>query len=247
MTGKDDSVPYEPLPYNNYPHQNVVVLLPTYHHHHRRRSTTTSCLLTALILLLFLTSAAFFLYPSDPEVRLIRVGINHIGIRVNPKPVLDLSFSVRVQVRNRDFFSLSYDSLAVAVGYRGRQLGFVSSSDGGRIRARGSSYVDAVLTVDGFEVIYDAFYLLQDIAKGVIPFDTETRVDGKLGLFFFDVPLKATVSCEVYVNINKQTIVRQNCYPESLGDTLAQSADIGAEENADVGAEVNTDIGAEDT
>lgn len=34
---------------------------------------------------------------------------------------------------------------------------------------------------------------------------------------------------------------------QSLGDTLAQSADIGAEENADVGAEVNTDIGAEDT
>lgn len=69
----------------------------------------------------------------------------------------------------------------------------MSSSDGGRIRARGSSYVDAVLTVDGFEVIYDAFYLLQDIAKGVIPFDTETRVDGKLGLFFFDVPLKVVV------------------------------------------------------
>jgi hypothetical protein len=68
----------------------------------------------------------------------------------------------------------------------------VTSADGGRNRQRGSSYVDAVLTVDGFEVIYDAFYLLQDIAKGVIPFDTDTRVEGKLGLFFFNVPLKVS-------------------------------------------------------
>lgn len=102
----------------------------------------------------------------------------------------------------------------------------VSSVGGGRIRARGSDYVDVVLSVDGFEVISDAFYLIQDIAKGVIAFDTDTRVDGKLGLLFFNVPLKATVSCEVYVNINKQTIVRQDCYPESLGDMVDQNANI---------------------
>lgn len=96
-------------------------------------------------------------------------------------------------MRNRDFFSLTYDSLDVSVGYRGRQLGTVSSVGGARIKARGSSYVDVVLTVDGFEVIYDAFYLLQDIAKGVIPLETDTRVDGKLGLLFFDVPLKVLV------------------------------------------------------
>lgn len=101
-----------------------------------------------------------------------------------------LLLSLTVKVCNRDFFSLTYDTLAVSVGYRGRQLGFVTGGGGGRIRARGSSYVDATLTIDGFEVIYDAFYLLEDIAKGVIPFDTDTRVEGKLGLFFFTVPLK---------------------------------------------------------
>ncbi|XP_027359133.1 uncharacterized protein LOC113867837 [Abrus precatorius] len=239
MTGKDEFVSYSPLPsnpnpnpnsYSQYPNpypQNVVVLLPSYYSRFDRRRRRCILYSAGFFLFLLLAAAVFILYPSDPEIRLARIRLNHIGIRTSPKPILDLSFSITVKVRNRDFFSLSYHSLAVSVGYRGRQLGFVTSSAGGRIRARGSSYVDATLTVDGFEVIYDAFYLLEDIARGVIPFDTDTRVEGKLGLFFFSIPLKATVSCEVYVNLNKQTIVRQDCYPESLGDPLDQNTYIG--------------------
>ena len=205
MTGKDEFVPYSPLPSNPNPNpnpnspypypypypypppQNVVVLLPRYRRNPRRRR----CLLYSFCLLLFLLLAAavFLLYPSDPDIRLARIRLNRIKIRTDPRPVLDISFSLTVRVRNRDFFSLSYDSLLVSVGYRGRQLGMVAAA-GGRIGARRSSYVDATLTVDGFEVIYDAFYLIEDLAKGVIPFDTETRVEGKLGLFFFDIPLK---------------------------------------------------------
>ncbi|WJX30037.1 hypothetical protein P8452_18618 [Trifolium repens] len=240
MTGKDEFVSYSPLPSNPnsipnsnpysypYPNQNVVVLLPSYRPHSRHNRNRFCFIFSAA--LLFLAAAIFILYPSDPEIKLTRIRINNIGIRTNPKPILDLSFSLTVKVRNRDFFSLTYDSLDVSVGYRNRQLGLISSVGGGRIRARGSDYVDVVLSVDGFEVIYDAFYLIQDIAKGVIPFDTHTRVDGKLGLLFFDVPLKATVSCEVYVNITKQTVVRQDCYPESLGDTLDRNASIGVGE-----------------
>ncbi|KAF1886119.1 hypothetical protein Lal_00045348 [Lupinus albus] len=234
MSGKkkDESLVsyYSPLPSNpnpnspNYPYlpsQNVVVLLPPYpgHRNHRNRS---NCLIYSIIALLILAAAIFLLYPSDPEVHLARIRLNRIAIRTNPKPTLDISFSLTVKVRNRDFFSLSYDSIAVSVGYRNRELGFVTSG-GGKIKARGSSYVDATLSIDGFEVIYDAFYLIEDLAKGVIPFDTNTRVEGKLGLFLFNIPLKATVSCQVYVNMKNQTIVRQDCYPESLGDTLDHS------------------------
>ncbi|KAK7291459.1 hypothetical protein RIF29_06623 [Crotalaria pallida] len=230
---KDESstfVPYSPLPSNpnspNYPYpplsQNVVVLLPNYHRPRTRRYSST-CLLSSIFLLLLAAAGIFLLYPSDPELHLARIRLNRIAIRTNPKPVLDISFSVTVKVRNRDFFSLSYDSLAVSVAYRNRELGLVTSG-GGRVKARGSSYIDATLIVDGFEVIYDAFYLIEDLARGVIPFDTETRIEGSLGLFFFNIPLKATVSCEVHVNIKNQTIVHQDCYPESLGETLDQSA-----------------------
>lgn len=83
--------------------------------------------------------------------------------------------------------------MAVSVGYRGRELGFVSS-DGGRVKARGSSYVNATLDLNGFEVIHDVFYLLEDLAKGVIPFDTVTEVNGSLGFFFFKIPLKVNLA-----------------------------------------------------
>lgn len=248
-TGKKDdfvSSSYAPLPSNpnpnfdsyshpsqknSYPHplpQNVVIGLPSYYPIHRRNNRR-NYLITASILV-FLAAAIFFLYPSDPELHLARIQLNHIAIKTNPKPILDLSFSLKLKVRNRDFFSVAYDNLDVSLGYRGREIGTVSSAGGGRIRARGSDYVDVVLSIDGFEVIYDTFYLIHDLAVGVIAFDTVSKVDGKVGF----LPLKATVSCEVFVNIYQQTIVRQNCYPKSLGDTMDRNATISAIEMGDM-------------
>ncbi|KAF4365441.1 hypothetical protein F8388_012806 [Cannabis sativa] len=236
MTSKNDYVSYGPLPPN--PHsatpQNVVVLPyyrppPRNHTNHLLRQ----CLCYAAAFLFF-SAAAYFLYPSDPTLQLARVHLNRVRVNSSPYLTLDLSFSLTVKVYNRDFFSLNYDSLVVSVGYRGRELGFVRSA-GGRIRARGSSYVNATLDLNGFEVIHDVFYLLEDLARGVIPFDTDTKIEGNLGLLLFNIPLKeylnkepncvnyigvlvynylARASCEVYVNTSNQTVVRKDCYPE---------------------------------
>ncbi|XVE54289.1 hypothetical protein DITRI_Ditri03aG0068900 [Diplodiscus trichospermus] len=206
---RDSSVPYTPLPPNPN-HQNVIIL-PVYYErpNHNYRCLRRCLTFTGIVLLL--SAAVFFLYPSDPTLQLARIQLNHVGVHTSPKLTLDLSFSLTIRVRNRDFFSLDYEKLVVSVGYRGRELGVVSS-EGGRVRARGSSYVNATLDLDGFEVIHDVVYLIADLVKGVIPFDTNTKVDGFLGLLFFQIPLKAEVSCEVYVNTNNQTIVRQDCY-----------------------------------
>ncbi|KAH7511900.1 hypothetical protein FEM48_Zijuj12G0032200 [Ziziphus jujuba var. spinosa] len=210
MASKDEPVFYAPIP-SHPTHQNVIVL-PLYQPaSYRRRRRLRLCLIPTAVLLL--CAAVYCLYPSDPFLQLARLQLNHVRVNSFPKLTLDVSFSLLVKVRNRDFYSLDYDSLVVSVGYRGRELGFVSSG-GGRVRARGSSYVNATLNLDGLEVIHDVFYLLADLAKGVIPFDTDTEVVGNLGLFFFKIPLKAKVSCEVYVNTNDQTVVRQDCYPE---------------------------------
>ncbi|KAM1478887.1 hypothetical protein ACFX2I_026256 [Malus domestica] len=198
---------------NPQPQQNVVVLThyrPT-PHYCCGRSLRLCISITATILLL--SAAVFFLYPSDPTLHLARIKLNHVRVNASPKPTLDLSFSLTIRVRNRDFFSLNYDSLKVTVGYRARELGFVIS-DGGHVRARASSYVNATLVVDGLEVLHDVFYLLEDLAKGVIPFDTDTAVDGTLGVLFFKIPIKARASCEVYVDTNNQTVVREDCYSE---------------------------------
>ncbi|XP_024029940.1 uncharacterized protein LOC21403692 [Morus notabilis] len=216
MTSKNDFVLYSPLPPNPTAtayHQNVVVL-PYYRPSPSKRRSRRLCrCLLASAAVLLLIAAVFILYPSDPSLQLVRVHLNRVRVNSSPDLTLDLSFFLTVKVFNRDFFSLDYDSLAVSVGYRGRELGFVNS-DGGKIRARGSSYVDATLDLNGFAIIQDVFYLLEDLARGVIPFDTVTKVEGNLGLFLFKIPLKASVSCEVYVNTNNQTIARQDCYPE---------------------------------
>ncbi|XP_062090760.1 uncharacterized protein LOC133797021 [Humulus lupulus] len=215
MTSKNDYVSYGPIPSNPYPAipQNVVVL-PYYRPPPRNRTNhlLRQCLCYAAAFLFF-SAVVYFFYPSDPKLQLARVHLNRVRVNSSPYLTLDLSFSLTVKVYNRDFFSLNYDSLVVSVGYRGRVLGFVKSA-GGRIRARGSSYVNATLDLNGFEVIQDVFYLIEDLARGVIPFDTVTEVDGNLGLFFFNIPLKARVSCEVFVNTSNQTVVRQDCYPE---------------------------------
>ncbi|KAL8466571.1 hypothetical protein ACS0TY_035582 [Phlomoides rotata] len=88
------------------------------------------------------------------------------------------------------------------------------TSDGGHIRARGSSYLNSTLCLDGVEILSDVIFLLEDLAKGSIMFDTESMISGKLGLFFFALPLKTKISCEVIVNTRNQTITHQSCYPE---------------------------------
>ncbi|XP_022749803.1 uncharacterized protein LOC111299094 isoform X2 [Durio zibethinus] len=208
---RDSSVPYTLLHPN--PNQQNVIVLPVYYHRPNQINCCIRRCLTFTGIVLLLSTAVFFLYPSDPTLQLARLQLNHVEVISSPKLTLDLSFSLTIRVRNRDFFSLDYEKLDVSVGYRGRELGVVSS-EGGRVRARGSSYVNATLDLDGFEVVHDVIYLIADLARGVIPFDTNTKVDGVLGLFFFNIPLKAEVSCEVYVNTNNQTIVRQDCYAE---------------------------------
>ncbi|KAG5243399.1 hypothetical protein OIU77_030480 [Salix suchowensis] len=210
MTSKASSVPYTSLPSrpDSYP-QNVIVL--SYYHRPPNHILRRCLLFTTAILLL--SASVYLLYPSDPAIQLSRIKLNHIRVNYSPELTLDASFSLTIKVENRDFFSLYYDSLVVSVGYRGRELGFVNSR-GGKIRARRSSYVDAKLDLNGLEVIKDVFYLIQDLARGVILFDTNTQVEGDLGLLLFKIPINGRVSCQVLVNTNNQTVEHQDCYPQ---------------------------------
>uniref|UniRef100_A0A2P2IT81 Late embryogenesis abundant protein LEA-2 subgroup domain-containing protein n=1 Tax=Rhizophora mucronata TaxID=61149 RepID=A0A2P2IT81_RHIMU len=206
--GDCDYVPDTPLLAQ---HQNVIVL--TYY---RRPNPSVlflrRCLLFTTVILL-LSAAIYFLFPSDPSLKLARIRLNHIRVNSFPKLTLDVSFSLTVKVRNRDFFSLDYSSLNVAVGYRGRVLALVRSR-GGKVRARTTSYISATLDLDGLEVIHDVLYLIEDLARGIIPFDTETMIEGEVGLLFFKIPIKGRVACEVYVSTTNKKIVHQDCYPE---------------------------------
>lgn len=88
------------------------------------------------------------------------------------------------------------------------------TSEGEKIKARGSSYVNATLDLDGLEVVHDAIYLIKDLARGVIPFDTDTQVNGKLGLFFLSIPIEVLSAgsdlCSLYWNQFVNSVL--SCY-----------------------------------
>lgn len=216
MTPKSEATVYAVLPPEPDEDTQNYVVLPVYPNSLRRRCRR--CLrhfrrgVLVSLSFLALSVSIFLLWPCDPNLQLVRVKLNHIRVHSSPLS-LDLSLCLTLRVRNRDFYSLNYDSLSVSIGYRGKELGFVDSS-GGNVKARGSSYVNATLMLDGFRVLHDLIYLIEDVAAGSVPFDTVSKVEGQLGLLFFSIPIQAIVSCEIYVNPKNQTIIRQNCYPE---------------------------------
>lgn len=79
--------------------------------------------------------------------------------------------------------------MIVAIGYRGKQLGY-ATSEHGHIKARASSYVNATVELDAVEIISDVIPLIVDLAKGEIAFDTVTKIGGQLGLLFLEIPLE---------------------------------------------------------
>ncbi|CAI9114106.1 OLC1v1014747C1 [Oldenlandia corymbosa var. corymbosa] len=197
---------YHPIP--TEPETQYVIVLPRYYNPIRWRRG-----LIWLGSLLLIAAIVFLLWPSDPEVSVVRLRLEHLRVHTFPTLNLDITLDTTVKVRNRDFYSIDFNSLIVAIGYRGKQLGYVTS-DHGHIKARGSSYINATLELKGVEIFSDVLPLIEDLAKGEITFDTVSRIGGQFGLFLFEFPLKGKVSCEIIVNTRNQTIEHQNCYPE---------------------------------
>lgn len=196
---------YQPLPQDTDTHhhqhqQQNYIVLPIYLPAVRRYSYRRILTYTATVLLL--AAALYVLWPSDPDLSVVRLRLSRFHVTAVPRISLDISLDLTVKARNRDIYSLSYNSLAVSIGYRGKKLGFIESS-GGHIRGRGSSYFNATLELDGVEILSDTILLIEDLARGVIPLDTVTEVQGHLGFFFFKLPLKVyfLYSCVLYVII----------------------------------------------
>ncbi|CAN4088921.1 unnamed protein product [Withania somnifera] len=207
--------PYTPLPsYPPQPLPQYIIVLPHYYRTPRQflRRTSLRYIYCAAALLL-LSAAFFFLWPSDPELSIARLRLCHLKIHTFPKIAIDLTLDVTAKIRNKDFYSVSFRSLGISIGYRGKQLGYVVS-DHGRIKARASSYVNATLELTDVSIFSDAIPLIEDLAKGSITFDTVTEIGGELGLVLFDIPIKGKVSCEIVVDTRNETISHQNCYPE---------------------------------
>ncbi|KAL8235329.1 hypothetical protein R6Q59_021429 [Mikania micrantha] len=202
--------PYDALPSTPQQPQYHVVL-PSHSSGHCRQYRLCRFYLFSAITVLLLAAAGYLFWPSDPQLKVVNLSLDHL--KVNADPIsLDVELGVRIKVRNPDVYSLDYQSLNVSVEYRGEQLGFVTSDDG-RVKAFGTSYINATLVLNGSEVISETVSLIQDLVKGSIPFTTTSEISGSLGILFFNLPITAKISCEVVMSPQNQTIERQDCYP----------------------------------
>ncbi|KAK6795836.1 hypothetical protein RDI58_009291 [Solanum bulbocastanum] len=210
-------IPYDPLPsYPPQPHQQpqYIIVLPQYYRTPRqflRRPARRYVYCAAVFILL--SAALFFLWPSDPELSIARLKLRHLKVHSLPKISIDVTLDVTAKIRNNNFYSVNFRYAVISIGYRGKQLGHVTS-DFGRIKARASSYVNATLELTDISIFSDLIPLIEDLARGSITFDTVTQIGGELGLVLFDIPIKGKVVCEIVVDTHNETISHQNCYPE---------------------------------
>lgn len=167
-----------------YYHQNLVVLS-------RRR--VISCALSMALLV----TTLYCLWPSDPDLKIVGLKLRRIKVHPVPPITVDISMLLTLRVRNADVYSMDLGAVNVAVAYRGKMLGHVRSK-GVHVRARGSSDVDADVEFAGISVLPELVLLLEDVAKGIVPFDTVSHTMGQLGLFFFHFPMKVNFFLPIY-------------------------------------------------
>ncbi|KAL6894445.1 hypothetical protein ACP4OV_008543 [Aristida adscensionis] len=178
--------PYlDPRPADSY----AVLLVPVRLRRRLRRGCASRCLAPLLSALALLALGGFLAWPADPDVSLARLRLAHVSVSARPAVAVNISAALKVRVRNPDLFALDYTRLDVSTGYRGAPLGTVTSG-GGRVRAHAVSYIDADLHLDGIRVVEDAIYLLEDLARGSVPFDAIAEVEGHLHFFFLSIPVK---------------------------------------------------------
>ncbi|XP_020705471.1 uncharacterized protein LOC110116288 [Dendrobium catenatum] len=209
-----------PVPSPLHDNPPAYLLLPVYPLQRRRRRrcccirvlSASSFLIAGFFFILLLASAILLLWPSNPELSVVRLRLNRFRVTPLPAVSIQIAIGLEIKIRNPDFLAIDYSSVVSSIFYRGELLGSVTSA-GGRVEARKVSYVDADLHVDGVRVLENAIYLIGDVAKGSVEIDTVTEAQGWLRLFFFDLPIKGKISCITRVNPDDQTISFQDCHP----------------------------------
>ncbi|KAI4998537.1 hypothetical protein ZWY2020_053879 [Hordeum vulgare] len=191
---------------------SYVILVPVRLRRRLRRGCRCGCVAPVLASLVLL-ALAFLLWPSDPGVSVARLRLAHVSVVARPAVALNVSAALKARVRNPNLFALGYSRLDVAIGYRGRPLGTVSSG-GGLVRAR------RLLRRRRPPPRQDPRRRGRRVPPrgpraGSIPFDAVVEVEGHLHFFFvLSVPVKGRIACVVHVNPHDQTIVHQDCYPK---------------------------------
>uniref|UniRef100_A0A6N2KDD7 Late embryogenesis abundant protein LEA-2 subgroup domain-containing protein n=1 Tax=Salix viminalis TaxID=40686 RepID=A0A6N2KDD7_SALVM len=138
---------------------------------------------------------------SDLKVSL---DIARLSVHVN------LSLDVNLSIKNPNKVSAKYKNSSASLNYRGQVVGEVPIP-AGKISADTTQPMNVTLTLLADRLLTDS-QLFSDAMAGAIPFNTLTKISGKVSIFnLFKVHFTSTTSCDLVVFVSNRTTGDQKC------------------------------------
>ncbi|KAH6756463.1 hypothetical protein C2S53_002464 [Perilla frutescens var. hirtella] len=183
----------------------------------RRWLWCCACVGAALLILAVVVVILIFIVfkAKEPVFRVNRVTVDRLEVingTTTPRPGTNMSLTVDVSVKNRNYVSFSWhQNTTSALFYRGTAIG-EAHVPGEKSRARRTMRMN--VTVD---VILDRIMgqpdLGSDISTGLVTVGTYTEVDGKVKLLMIKKHVRVKMNCSMTINISSPTpaIQKQDC------------------------------------
>ncbi|CAN1165839.1 hypothetical protein LINPERPRIM_LOCUS33969 [Linum perenne] len=166
------------------------------------------CLLitSVLILLLIIASTILFfvvLKPKQPKITTKSVSLACIETSIFPRPFLNLTLNLVVEVENPNYGSFRYDASNAYLTYRGELVG-VSPIPAGYSKARSTDEIRSNVTLMAGKLLEDGdFY--GDLLEGVLNFTSTSSLHGKASMFkILKTEITSNCTCEIAVHVSTQ-------------------------------------------
>ncbi|CAL1372614.1 unnamed protein product [Linum trigynum] len=163
------------------------------------------CLIVAgiLLLVLLVTILVVFLVvlkPKQPKITTKSVTLDRIHSSIFPKPFLNLTLGLVVEVENPNYGSFRYDDSSAYLVYRGGLVG-VSPIPAGYQKARSTQTIRSNVTLMAGGLLKDLeFY--GDLVKGVLNFTSTSSLHGRASMFkVMKVEVTSNCTCEISVRV----------------------------------------------
>ncbi|CAL1397757.1 unnamed protein product [Linum trigynum] len=166
------------------------------------------CLVVACILLLVIAVALVVLFlvvlkPKEPKITTKSVTLDRIQSAILPRPFLNLTLGLVVEVKNPNYGSFRYDDSNAYLVYRGDLVG-VSPIPAGYQKARSTQTIRTNITLMAGEFLKD-FEFYGDLLKGVLNFTSTSSLHGKASIFkVLKTEVSSNCTCEISVHVASQ-------------------------------------------
>ncbi|KAL6146379.1 PREDICTED: uncharacterized protein LOC101292145 [Fragaria vesca subsp. vesca] len=185
---------------------------------HRSRKRRNICLaataavvVTVLILVIFCLTV---FKAKDPETTENSVVLRNLqtDFNINRATVdVNITLDVDMTVKNPNKLGMKYTNSTALLNYRGELVG-QAPIVAGDISAGETKSMDVTLTVMADRFLGKTSELLQDVIAGSIPFNTVTKISGKVTILgIFKVHVVSTSSCDFNVHVGRNTAGDQKC------------------------------------